>query len=107
MMKRIWGMPTFEIHGIAGGYQGPGLKSIVPPRAEVKASCRLVPGQDPQKIARSIKAAVKERNPDVKVHFESMAPAFRASVEGPCRSVKARSEVCFQTRCRIRSRRRD
>lgn len=82
-MKRIWGMPTLEIHGIAGGYQGPGLKSIVPPRAEVKASCRLVPGQNPKKIARLIETAVKERNPDVKIHFESMAPAFRTSVEGP------------------------
>ena len=83
VMKRIWGMPTLEIHGIAGGYQGPGLKSIVPPRAEVKASCRLVPGQDPKKIARLIKEAVKQKNPDIKIQFESMAPAFRTSVDGP------------------------
>jgi acetylornithine deacetylase/succinyl-diaminopimelate desuccinylase-like protein len=83
VMKRIWGIPTMEIHGIAGGYQGPGLKSIVPPRGEVKASCRLVPGQDPKKIARLIKDAVKKSNPDVEIHFESMAPAFRTKVEGP------------------------
>jgi acetylornithine deacetylase/succinyl-diaminopimelate desuccinylase-like protein len=83
VMKRIWGAPTLEIHGLAGGYQGPGLKSIVPPRAEVKASCRLVPGQDPKKIARLIKAEVKKRNPDVTVEFESMAPAFLTSTEGP------------------------
>ncbi|MGH9881627.1 MAG: M20/M25/M40 family metallo-hydrolase, partial [Pyrinomonadaceae bacterium] len=83
VMKRIWGMPTLEIHGVVGGYQGPGLKSLVPPRAEVKASCRLVPGQDPKKIARLIKATVKEKNPDVRIQFESMAPAFRTSVEGP------------------------
>ena len=82
VMKRIWGMPTLEIHGLAGGYQGPGLKSIVPPRAELKASCRLVPGQDPKKIARSIAARVKEKNPDVKIQFESMAPAFRTVTEG-------------------------
>ncbi len=82
-MKRIWGMPTLEIHGVVGGYQGPGLKSIVPPRAEVKASCRLVPGQKPKQIARLIEKTVKERNKDVKIHFESMAPAFRTSVEGP------------------------
>jgi acetylornithine deacetylase/succinyl-diaminopimelate desuccinylase-like protein len=82
VMKRIWGMPTLEIHGLAGGYQGPGLKSIVPPRAELKASCRLVPGQDPKKIARSIAALVKEKNPDVKIQFESMAPAFRTVTEG-------------------------
>jgi len=83
VMKRIWGMPTMEIHGVTGGYQGPGMKSIVPPRAEVKASCRLVARQDPRKIARLITKAVKERNPDVKIAFESMAPAFLTSVEGP------------------------
>ncbi len=83
VMKRIWGIPTMEVHGLAGGYQGPGLKSIVPPRGELKMSCRLVPGQDPKKIARQIKETVKERNADVTIHFESNAPAFRASVEGP------------------------
>ncbi len=83
VMKRIWGTPTLEIHGLAGGYQGPGLKSIVPPRGELKASCRLVPGQDPKKIAALIKNAVKKSNPDVEIQFESMAPAFRTKVEGP------------------------
>jgi acetylornithine deacetylase/succinyl-diaminopimelate desuccinylase-like protein len=83
VMKRIWGMPTLEIHGLAGGYQGPGLKSIVPPRAELKASCRLVARQDPKKIARLIKDRVKASNPDVKIAFESMAPAFLTSVAGP------------------------
>ena len=83
VMRRIWGMPTMEIHGLVGGYQGPGLKSIVPPRGELKMSCRLVPGQNPKKIGRQIQAMVKEKNRDVKIHFESMAPAFRASVEGP------------------------
>ncbi len=83
VMKRIWGMPTFEIHGVVGGYQGPGLKSIVPPRAEVKASCRLVPLQDPAKIKKLITAAVRELNPDVKIQFESAAPAFRTVLEGP------------------------
>jgi acetylornithine deacetylase/succinyl-diaminopimelate desuccinylase-like protein len=83
VMKRIWGMPTFEVHGVVGGYQGPGLKSIVPPRAEAKASCRLVPIQNPEKLKKLIKAAVKEKNPDVKVQFESAAPAFRTVLEGP------------------------
>src|SRR5689334_2061192 len=82
VMKRIWGMPTLEIHGIVGGYQGPGVKSIVPPRAELKASCRLVPVQDPQKIKKLITAAVKKRNPDVQIQFESAAPAFRTVLEG-------------------------
>ena len=82
VMRRIWGMPTLEVHGIVGGYQGPGVKSIVPPRAELKASCRLVPVQDPVKIKRLLTAAVKERNRDVNIQFESAAPAFRTVLEG-------------------------
>jgi acetylornithine deacetylase/succinyl-diaminopimelate desuccinylase-like protein len=80
-MKRIWGMPTLEVHGMVGGYQGPGLKSIVPPRAELKASCRWCrsgSGEDQE----TDHAAVKERNPDVKIQFESAAPAFRTVLEG-------------------------
>ncbi len=83
VMKRIWGMPTFEVHGVIGGYQGPGVKSIVPPRAEVKASFRLVPVQDPEKIKKQLKATVKELNPDVNLQFESAAPAFRTVLDGP------------------------
>jgi acetylornithine deacetylase/succinyl-diaminopimelate desuccinylase-like protein len=97
VMKRIWGMPTFEVHGVVGGYQGPGLKSIVPPRAEVKASCRLVPNQDPAKLKRLITAAVKELNPDVKIQFESGAPAFRTVLEGPLpEALKRAIKFAFQ-----------
>jgi acetylornithine deacetylase/succinyl-diaminopimelate desuccinylase-like protein len=97
IMKRIWGMPTFEIHGIVGGYQGPGVKSIVPPRAEVKASFRLVPVQDPEKIKKQLKAAVKELNPDVKLQFESAAPAFRTVLEGPLpEALKRAVKFAFQ-----------
>lgn len=91
VMKRIWGMPTMEIHGVVGGYQGPGLKSIVPPRAEVKASCRLVPLQQPAKIKKLITAAVKKLNPDVKIQFESAAPAFRTVLDGPLPEALKRS----------------
>jgi acetylornithine deacetylase/succinyl-diaminopimelate desuccinylase-like protein len=97
VMKRIWGMPTFEVHGVVGGYQGPGVKSIVPPRAEVKASFRLVPVQDPEKIKKQLKAVVKELNPDVKLQFESAAPAFRTVLEGPLpEALKRAVKFAFQ-----------
>ncbi|MFP5501204.1 MAG: M20/M25/M40 family metallo-hydrolase, partial [Candidatus Sericytochromatia bacterium] len=34
LTQAIWAKPTFEVHGIVGGYTGPGVKAIVPPRAE-------------------------------------------------------------------------
>jgi acetylornithine deacetylase/succinyl-diaminopimelate desuccinylase-like protein len=83
IMKRIWAMPTMEVHGVVGGYTGPGIKTIIPPHAIVKLSCRLVPKQEPKKILRLMRAFVKERNPDVEfIEKEAMHP-YRAPVTGP------------------------
>ncbi len=83
IMKRIWCMPTFEVHGIAGGYQGPGIKTIIPPRATAIVSCRLVPDMNERKIIKLVKDFVKKRNPDVKVEPEHGLPAYSGRTEGP------------------------
>jgi acetylornithine deacetylase/succinyl-diaminopimelate desuccinylase-like protein len=66
-VKRIWGAPTFEVHGITGGYNGPGIKTIVPHCSEAKVSMRLVPNQSPEKILDLISAFVRKLNPDVEI----------------------------------------
>lgn len=83
VMKRLWALPTFELHGIVGGYIGPGVKTIVPPRAEMKATVRLVPNMKGEKVARLVKAFVKKRNPDVAVEAGSSAPAYKGATAGP------------------------
>lgn len=83
VMKRIWAMPTMEIHGLVGGYTGPGIKTVIPPNAEVKISCRLVPDQDPRKIQKLVKEFVKKRNPDVKVGIENEMWPYKAPTTGP------------------------
>ncbi|HEX8169343.1 MAG TPA: M20/M25/M40 family metallo-hydrolase [Thermoanaerobaculia bacterium] len=83
VMKRIWAMPTFEVHGVVGGYTGPGIKTVIPPRAEVKISCRLVPNQDPRRIQKLMRDFVKERNPDVKFEVENSMWPYQAPTEGP------------------------
>lgn len=65
--KRIWGQPTFEVHGITGGYSGPGVKTIVPHQSELKVSMRLVPNQDPTKVAKQFEDFVKKELPDAEV----------------------------------------
>jgi acetylornithine deacetylase/succinyl-diaminopimelate desuccinylase-like protein len=83
VMKRIWALPTFEIHGIVGGYTGPGVKTVIPPRAELKATVRLVPDMKGEKVARLIRAFVKKRHPDVTMEIGSSAPAYKGMTTGP------------------------
>jgi acetylornithine deacetylase/succinyl-diaminopimelate desuccinylase-like protein len=81
--QRIWGRPTFEVHGIAGGYQDEGIKTIVPPYAEAKVSMRLVPPQDPEECMRLLAAHVKKLNPDVEVTFEKALRPYSGARSGP------------------------
>jgi acetylornithine deacetylase/succinyl-diaminopimelate desuccinylase-like protein len=56
--ERLWSRPTLEINGIWGGYSGPGQKTIIPASAGAKITCRLVPNQDPARIADLVRSAV-------------------------------------------------
>lgn len=81
--KRIWAKPTFEVHGITGGYTGPGVKTIVPHQAEAKISMRLVPNQDPQKIAKLFQDFVKKECPDAEVELEGSLSPYMGERTGP------------------------
>jgi acetylornithine deacetylase/succinyl-diaminopimelate desuccinylase-like protein len=81
--RRIWAAPTFEIHGLTGGYHGPGVKTVVPGGGELKISMRLVPNQTPEKVFALFKKYVSKLNPDVKVEAEGMLHPFKGSFEGP------------------------
>jgi acetylornithine deacetylase/succinyl-diaminopimelate desuccinylase-like protein len=83
IMKRVWCLPTFEVHGIAGGYQGPGVKTVIPPRATAIVSCRLVPDMKEARVIRLVRDFVRRRNPDVKVEVEHGLPAYKGRTTGP------------------------
>jgi len=75
--------PTFEVHGIVGGYSGPGVKTIVPHAAEAKLSCRLVPDQRPREIFRRVQRFIAAKCPDAKVVFEAALEPYIADTRGP------------------------
>jgi acetylornithine deacetylase/succinyl-diaminopimelate desuccinylase-like protein len=51
-LERTWARPTFEVNGLLSGFTGEGAKTVLPALAMAKVSMRLVPNQDPDKIAR-------------------------------------------------------
>jgi len=63
VFERTWARPTFEVHGIAGGFTGVGAKTVIPAKAVAKVSIRLVPRQDPEKVLKSVEKFVKENAP--------------------------------------------
>ena len=63
VLERLWALPTFEIHGITGGFTGEGAKTVIPAEATAKVSLRLVPNQKLKAVERQLAAAVKRLAP--------------------------------------------
>src|SRR6478752_3186357 len=49
-VERICSLPTAEVNGIGGGYQGQGTKTVIPSHAMAKLTFRLVPDQNGDEI---------------------------------------------------------
>jgi acetylornithine deacetylase/succinyl-diaminopimelate desuccinylase-like protein len=63
IVEQLWGRPTLELNGIWGGYMGEGAKTVIPSKAWAKFSTRLVPNQDPKKIAKLVEKHVHKLLP--------------------------------------------
>ena len=102
--ERNWLRPTLEINGLSGGYCGKGFKTVIPSKASAKLSCRLVRGQDPQKVATLVAHWIESQAPagiqvKVNVHegfgqavltspyskgIQAFATAFSEVFQKPC-----------------------
>ena len=83
VLRRIWALPTFEVHGLVGGHQGPGVKTVVPAAGELKVSMRLVPNQRPEKIFTLFRRYVASQNSQLHVEAVGLSEPFRGTVSGP------------------------
>jgi acetylornithine deacetylase/succinyl-diaminopimelate desuccinylase-like protein len=63
LLRRQWLKPTLELNGLIGGYGGEGTKTVIPALASAKISCRLVAGQDPERVFEAIRAHLERRCP--------------------------------------------
>ena len=76
-LARQWLRPTLEVNGIGGGWQGAGIKTVLPAEAFAKITCRLVPGQDPDAVRGAVKAHLAAHAPPA-VTVEVIAEAAGA-----------------------------
>jgi acetylornithine deacetylase/succinyl-diaminopimelate desuccinylase-like protein len=76
-LERLWARPTLDCNGIFGGFTGKGAKTIIPSMATAKISMRLVPNQDPKRIAKEFSKYIKKLTPDtVKVAVHELHCAY-------------------------------
>ena len=108
VLYRTWARPTLEVHGIVGGFQAPGAKTVIPARASAKVSMRLVPNQDADDIFKKYSDYVKKITPkgittNIKIH--SKGPACVVNTDNPYAkaSVEAMHEIFGKDTVYIRS----
>ncbi len=58
-LERLWTRPTLEIDGLSAG----GKYTVIPGHAVANLSCRLVPGQDPDRVLDRVVAHVHAQAP--------------------------------------------
>jgi acetylornithine deacetylase/succinyl-diaminopimelate desuccinylase-like protein len=108
VLARVWARPTFEVHGIAGGFTAAGAKTVIPAKATAKVSMRLVAKQDPQRVLTAFKRWVNENTPKgihTEVRVLSAGPAISVNPNHPAIQIaaKAFSEMLGKPTVFIRS----
>ncbi|MBI3731924.1 MAG: M20/M25/M40 family metallo-hydrolase [Chloroflexi bacterium] len=96
LQERLTFQPTCTICGIWGGYQGSGLKTVLPKEAFAKVDFRLVPDQDPAKVARLLRTHLDAHGfRDVKIELLGGEHPSRTPMDSPFAKVcvEAASDV--------------
>lgn len=62
-LERMWALPTLDVHGIWGGFEGEGVKTVIPREARAKLSCRLVADQEPEEVLELVRRHLERHCP--------------------------------------------
>jgi acetylornithine deacetylase/succinyl-diaminopimelate desuccinylase-like protein len=95
-IERLWERPTLEINGVRGG----GKYTVIPHLAVANISCRLVPGQDPEHVIKTVVDHVLAQHaPGVSVRVvvdEARVPAYTIPATHPAiRAAREALEVVY------------
>lgn len=93
-LERLWARPTLDCNGFYGGFTGKGAKTVIGSNAVAKISMRLVPNQDPAKIARLFTKHIKQIAPKtVKVKVTNLHGGLPVITPLNHKATKAASEA--------------
>jgi acetylornithine deacetylase/succinyl-diaminopimelate desuccinylase-like protein len=74
--------PALSVNGLGGGYQGPGVKAVIPAWAVAKLNLRLAPDQDPDEVEQLLRAQIERLTPPtVRSTLRTQLAARPATVE--------------------------
>ena len=93
-LERLSARPTLDCNGIIGGFTQEGAKTVLPSKASAKISMRLVPNQNPEKIAKLFEKYIKQIAPkSVSVKIKKLHGGFPFLVELDNKYIKAASNA--------------
>lgn len=73
--------PAITINGISSGYEGQGVKTVIPRYAKAKLDCRLLPGQNPEEIPDLVQRQLQKNGfSDLHVKYIVGEQAFRTDL---------------------------
>ena len=95
-LERVWTRPTCDVVGVAAGYGGEGIKTIVPAHGRLKVTFRLVPDQDPAKVADAFTGWLEQQVPEgvsltvrqLGAVAPALTPVDHPAMQALCRAVE-------------------
>ena len=82
LLERRWTRPTLDINFLSGGSP----RTIIPAQAKAAVSCRLVPGQDPERVRTALEGHIRNRLPEgtgVEFTNQHISPAYHLELDHP------------------------
>ena len=83
-LRRFYFEPAINIEGFGSGYQGQGVKTILPAYASAKMEVRLVPGLEPHDVLDKIRKQLDKNGYDrVKLTYTLGEMSYRSDMSAP------------------------